>query len=93
MELGLEEFIRRLCLHFLPPHFVKIRHYGLLGNRGLGERLAHAQALLGVSAPAAKAPEPRTLPRCPRCGWAALFLVKIIQPQRWKPQPLLSDTS
>lgn len=32
MTLGTAEFLRRFCLHILPPRFVKIRHYGLLGN-------------------------------------------------------------
>jgi len=93
MELALGEFIRRLRLHFLPAHFVKIRHYGLLGNRSRGERLAHARALLGVAEPPPKAPEPRTLPRCPRCGWAALFLVRVIPPARFKAPPASDDTS
>jgi hypothetical protein len=94
MQLRLGEFIRRLCLHILPEHFVKIRHYGLLANRGRGQRLEKARALLGVSAPPApKTPEPRALPRCPRCGWEALFLVQVIQPQRLRPDPPASDTS
>lgn len=33
MTLKVSEFIRRFLLHVLPPRFVKIRHYGLLGNR------------------------------------------------------------
>ena len=33
MTLSLEEFLRRFCLHILPPRLVKIRHYGLLSNR------------------------------------------------------------
>lgn len=93
MQLGLDEFIRRLCLHFLPRHFVKIRHYGLLGNRGRGGRLAHARALLGVAEPPPKAPEPRTLPKCPSCGRAALFLVAVIPPARFRPPPTPNDTS
>ena len=32
MTLNLEEFIRRFLLHILPERFVKIRHYGMLGN-------------------------------------------------------------
>jgi hypothetical protein len=32
MTLKLEEFIRRFLLHILPERFVKIRHYGILGN-------------------------------------------------------------
>uniref|UniRef100_UPI001A9A4B74 transposase n=1 Tax=Anaerovirgula multivorans TaxID=312168 RepID=UPI001A9A4B74 len=27
------EFIRRFLMHILPKRFVKIRHFGLLGNR------------------------------------------------------------
>ena len=33
MTLDADEFIRRFLLHVLPDRFVKIRHYGLLGNR------------------------------------------------------------
>jgi len=33
MTLSTTEFVRRFCLHVLPERFVKIRHYGLLGNR------------------------------------------------------------
>jgi len=95
MLLGLEEFIRRLRLHFLPPHFVKIRHYGLLANRGRQQRLERARALLspGQPTPPAPAPTPRTLPVCPHCGWAALFLVRVVPPQRFQSPPALEDSS
>jgi Putative transposase/Transposase zinc-binding domain len=33
MTLDAHEFIRRFCLHILPPKFVKIRHYGFLASR------------------------------------------------------------
>jgi len=33
MTLKAEEFLRRFCLHILPPRFMKIRHYGILSNR------------------------------------------------------------
>ena len=33
MTVTIEEFIRRFLLHILPPHFMKIRYYGILGNR------------------------------------------------------------
>jgi hypothetical protein len=33
MTLSTEEFIRRFLIHILPSGFMKIRHYGLLGNR------------------------------------------------------------
>jgi hypothetical protein len=102
MRLPLDEFIRRLRLHFLPPHFVKIRHYGLLANRGRCQRLAQARALLGLTSAEpqtstpqpGQAPEPTPWPRCPHCGWAALILVRVIPPQRWQgPPPAITDTS
>jgi hypothetical protein len=33
MSLKPAEFIRRFAMHILPDRFVKIRHYGILGNR------------------------------------------------------------
>ncbi|WP_027630711.1 IS91 family transposase [Ruminiclostridium cellobioparum] len=33
MTLPVEEFIRRFLIHILPDRFMKIRHYGILGNR------------------------------------------------------------
>ena len=68
MTLQSGEFIRRLRLHFLPPRFVKIRHYGLLANRGRQERLERAQAWLGTGPPAGPKP---TCRRCPSAPTAA----------------------
>ena len=39
MTLSKQEFLRRFELHFLPRHFVKIRHYGFLQNHGKITRL------------------------------------------------------
>ncbi len=33
MSLDAEEFLRRFCMHILPPQFTKIRHYGILASR------------------------------------------------------------
>jgi hypothetical protein len=33
MTLDACEFLRRFCLHILPPGFMKIRHYGMLSSR------------------------------------------------------------
>jgi hypothetical protein len=94
MKLSLQEFIRRLRLHFLPPRFIKIRHYGLLANRQRQERLQRARALLGTTEiPAPLAPEPQSLPRCPHCGWAALILVRVVPPLRRQLPPAFLDTS
>jgi len=97
MVLPLSEFIRRLRLHLLPPKFVKIRHYGLLANRGRRQRLERARALLKVPMLEASdhtdASTARSLPRCPHCGWAALFLVRVLKPSRLKALPPRTDTS
>jgi Putative transposase/Transposase zinc-binding domain len=48
LRLRAEEFLRRWVQHVLPLGFVKIRHYGLLANRGRVARLAVCRALLVV---------------------------------------------
>jgi hypothetical protein len=48
LTLEVLEFIRRFLLHVLPDRFVKIRHYGLLSNRGRKRKLLRCQKLLGV---------------------------------------------
>jgi hypothetical protein len=47
MTLAGPEFVRRLLQHVLPRGFVRVRHYGLLANRGRAEKLALARRLLG----------------------------------------------
>jgi len=104
MELSLTEFIRRLCLHVLPPRFVKIRHYGLLANRGRQARLEHARALLDTLPPSsgdlallfpAMPQESTARPRCPHCGQPALILIRVVSPLRLTPgaAPTPTDTS
>jgi hypothetical protein len=39
MTLPVEEFIRRFLIHILPDRFMKIRHYGILGNRNKTTKL------------------------------------------------------
>jgi hypothetical protein len=48
VRLPADEFLRRWVQHVLPAGFVKIRHYGLLANRGRTERLALCRALLAL---------------------------------------------
>lgn len=93
MELDLPEFLRRFCLHILPERFVKIRHYGLVANRGRQERLAQVKALLRAKGVLASQPtesagalsDPSTdrgadPPRliCPYCGQRALVWMETI---------------
>ena len=45
MTISIQEFIRRFLLHILPPHFMKIRYYGILGNRNKKKKLLKCQIL------------------------------------------------
>ena len=87
MTLALGEFVRRFARHVLPERLVKIRHYGLLANRGRQARVAQVQAALGrTSTATALEPEPPLPPAtgdgdgesvrvCPHRGAPALVLL------------------
>ena len=45
MTISIQEFIRRFLLHILPPHFMKIRYYGILGNRNKKKKLLKCKIL------------------------------------------------
>jgi len=47
MTLDAEEFLRRFCLHILPPQFVKMRHYGILASRNK-QKLKMLQLKMGI---------------------------------------------
>lgn len=49
MTVTAEEFMRRFLLHILPDKFVKIRHYGILGNRNKKSKLKSCKRLTGTS--------------------------------------------
>lgn len=106
MELDLQEFVRRFCLHLLPEGFVKIRHYGLLANRGRQERIATLQAKLRGAAkedtPSPEQPPPASSPSaqgvkpqgrliCPACAKRALVWIQTTNgPGRAPPVSLAS---
>jgi len=98
MTLKLEEFVRRFLLHVLPPRFAKIRHYGLLANRGRQTRIADIQAALGTPAsePAESAPESEAVMpaplRCPYCREGILIWIRT-EPRPGRKSILLTDTS
>lgn len=48
MTLDAFEFIRRFLLHILPDKFVKIRHYGILGNRNKKTKLQRCKEILNT---------------------------------------------
>lgn len=49
MTVSAEEFIRRFLIHVLPRRFMKIRHYGLLGNRNRQKKLKLCKRLTGTA--------------------------------------------
>jgi len=91
MTVGAAEFIRRFLLHVLPDRFVKIRHYGLLGNRCRKEKLEICRRLLACSH---NAPEKRTetwqdallrltgvdVTRCPVCKEGRMRTREVLRP-------------
>jgi hypothetical protein len=94
MTLGLTEFLRRFCLHILPPRFVKIRHYGLFSNRDRPTRIAQARALLAQAPSLPELPfdnllviQPSKAPAllCPHCGHRSLILIRVINRSKCLP--------
>jgi hypothetical protein len=74
------EFIGRFLKHVLPARFPRMRHYGLLANRGKHQRLNRCRELLGAQ-PSSTPPSPPPAladwlqsvlgvdpDRCPCCG-------------------------
>jgi hypothetical protein len=55
-----ETFIRRFLLHELPSGFMRIRHFGFLGNNGKQDRLFEIREAIGFSGPPPKRPEKRS---------------------------------
>ena len=77
MTLSAMEFIRRFLLHILPKGFMKIRHYGLLGNRNKTKKLILCKRLTNTPIRLKeKLPAPQLLQKlighdittCPVCG-------------------------
>ncbi len=102
MALPATDFVARVLLHVVQDRFVRIRHFGLLGNRGRGAKLARCRELLAALVPAA-APTCESLAavmlrlagvditRCPECRQGCLRIVAI-SPSGERPVPAL-DTS
>lgn len=77
MTLSANEFIRRFLIHILPVRFMKIRHYGILGNRNKTSKLSLCKKL--TSTPVLAFEKASTLQliqkiigkdalKCPNCG-------------------------
>ena len=98
MTLQADEFIRRFLLHVLPPGFVRIRYYGLLGNRYRSANLALCRDLLGVPAVLGELQiqandfrvqyellTGNSLVRCPVCCRGKMMIVERLLPTRASP--------
>jgi len=100
MRLAGVEFLRRFCLHILPPGFRRMRHYGILSNFHKAKALAAARASLGVDPASIPAKKPhkerirdlleahlgRPLSDCPDCG-AKDSLIRILLPPNARAPP------
>ena len=91
MTLSAVEFIRRFLLHVLPSGFVRIRYFGLLGNRDRSAKLRRCRELLGVpSDPPPVTPESTEallkrltgvdVQRCPVCGIGTMVRQQHLDP-------------
>jgi hypothetical protein len=91
LTLPATEFLRRFLLHVLPPHFMRIRHYGLAANCNR-HKLDRCRTLLGVPSPPPPPPAlsaiastatpltERPAPRCPLCG-GRMCRLELLTPQ------------
>jgi Putative transposase/Transposase zinc-binding domain len=85
LTLPLGEFARRFLQHVLPRGFVRLRHYGLLANRGRQAKLEKCRRLLwrawarqqGAAAEV-KAAERAGQQTCPECGQGVMEVVEVL---------------
>ena len=93
MRLAAGEFIRRFLLHILPSGWVRIRHYGLLGNRCRAFTLPASRTALSQPPPVPLAPVSAPelmrrltgidIERCPHCHQGRLAVIATLYP--WWP--------
>ena len=84
MTLTATEFLRRFFLHILPKGFVRIRHFGFLGNRFRAPRVKFCRQLLAsLPSPPAPAQVPNTAAiwHCPRCGALMIIIQRLASPE------------
>ncbi len=77
MTVSANEFIRRFLIHILPHRFMKIRHYGFLGNRNKSTKLIICKKFTNTPIlPFVRASTNdliqkiigKDISRCPQCG-------------------------
>jgi Putative transposase/Transposase zinc-binding domain len=90
MTLSAGEFIRRFLLHTLPSGWVRMRHYGLLGNRCRAYTLPAARTALSQPPPVPTVPVSAPalmrcltgidIERCPHCRRGRLVVIATLYP-------------
>lgn len=90
LKLTGNEFLRRFSQHILPARFVRIRHYGILGNYKRKERLKAILEKFKVPKHPEKLKVPTNIQNllrfgrshilCPKCKKANLVLTQVILP-------------
>lgn len=99
-KLDVVLFMRRFLFHILPKGFVRIRHYGFLGNPAKNEALSRCRELLEEVCPKDQrklsAPESwqefflfltgKDPTLCPHCRKGHLIIFKELLPQKGPPQ-------
>jgi len=104
MALDADEFLRRFLLHVLPSGFMRIRHFGLLANRGRQATLARCRQLLDQPPPPAPAVDPLAdlvsrltgadPSQCPNCQVGRMRVTGVVAPTAWTtPAPSFADSS
>jgi hypothetical protein len=90
MVVTAEEFIRRFLFHILPERFVKIRYFGILGNRNKNTKLLTCKKLTGaIFSPVPKEKlsplelmlklTGKDISICTVCGYGKLKKISILQ--------------
>jgi hypothetical protein len=97
MTLEAHEFIRRYLTHVLPRGFMRIRHYGLNGNRAKRHKLGAARAALNAPPSASIPTQPESVEnfwlrvahldihQCPHCASGRLHRIATITPRAHGP--------
>ena len=98
MVLQGEEFLRRFAQHILPARFVRIRHYGILGNYKRKERINAILQNMQVPQHPPKVKVPWEVDKlcntgssevlCPKCKKSTMILLSVCTPQKSRDGPL-----
>jgi hypothetical protein len=100
MTLKADEFIRRFLLHVLPERYVRIRHFGLLGNRNRKDNISVCRGFLGTGKTVTKEKIKQEtwqdqliricgidVTRCPICQKGRMSRIALLLPYRCNSPP------